>query len=319
MKVQLRQLTPNPFRNLPEYPIDKGKVKTLAKSIEATTFWDNILARPDPENVNKFQIAYGHHRLIALHQVFGTNSRHEIDIPIRELTDALMLKIMANENAKDWEMNTAVILETVKAARNFLKTHPKDEAVRSAPQEDRQVFSFLGDSCFSLAMIESALATLAAIEGINGHPAAVSEKAVKAIKEPTKAFEFVAAVKKAAAAGNPVPVKEQQKQAAHVRENLTSRQVAQHFQTIGYGGPRKEKEIPDISRRLQEDAASMKNLTIRGDQYLEFCSDLHGSEWALYKARAKTLMRTLNQLLNGGVNGRQKETPNRTGVRALLS
>src|SRR5207237_5248977 len=41
VKVRLDALEANPFRNIAHYPIDEAKVKSLIKSIESTTFWDN--------------------------------------------------------------------------------------------------------------------------------------------------------------------------------------------------------------------------------------------------------------------------------------
>jgi hypothetical protein len=121
MKVKIGDLTPNPFRNIAHYPIDKVKVEALAASIGQTGFWDNILAR----KVNgKVQIAYGHHRLAALRKVKGTDD--VIDIPVKDLDDATMLKIMANENMDEWRMRPGVINETVAATKKFLEEHPEE-------------------------------------------------------------------------------------------------------------------------------------------------------------------------------------------------
>lgn len=112
MKVQLKNLLPNPFRKMKQYPIDRQKVESLKNSITETTFWDNILAR---KKGKKFEIAYGHHRLIAL-QELGIK---EIDIPVRVLSDASMLQIMANENL-EWNTTPAVVCETIAAVKEFL-------------------------------------------------------------------------------------------------------------------------------------------------------------------------------------------------------
>ena len=45
MEIQIKDIRPNPFRNLEAYPPDKEKVKALKESIDSTGFWDNILAR----------------------------------------------------------------------------------------------------------------------------------------------------------------------------------------------------------------------------------------------------------------------------------
>jgi len=116
MKIQIQNLEPNPFRNIEKYPIDRFKVEALKGSIKETSFWDNILARPKPKTPGKYQIAYGHHRLIAL-QELGID---EIDIPVRNLSDVEMIKIMANENKEDWHDNPIAIVESIREIRDFL-------------------------------------------------------------------------------------------------------------------------------------------------------------------------------------------------------
>jgi ParB-like chromosome segregation protein Spo0J len=113
MKVKIKDLQPNPFRNTEHYPINREKVESLKASIQETTFWDNILARKAD---GKFQLAYGHHRLKAL-QELGTK---EIDIPVKDLDDTTMLKIMANENMEEWGSNPSIIKETVRVAKGYL-------------------------------------------------------------------------------------------------------------------------------------------------------------------------------------------------------
>ena len=121
MKIKIKDLRPNPFRDMKNYPINEQKVESLVNSINQTGFWDNILARKENGQI---QIAYGHHRLLALRKVMkGTD---EVDIPIKSLDDANMLKIMANENMDEWKTNPAVIDETVKAAKKFLEEHPEE-------------------------------------------------------------------------------------------------------------------------------------------------------------------------------------------------
>ncbi len=121
MKVKIEQLEPNPYRDMKNYPINEEKVKTLVDSIQQTGFWDNILAR---KQGSKYQIAYGHHRLAAIREVMKPTD--EVDIPVKELTDALMLKIMANENMDDWKATPQVIDETVRVTKRFLEEHPEE-------------------------------------------------------------------------------------------------------------------------------------------------------------------------------------------------
>jgi len=120
MKVQIKDLYPNPFRDLDNYPIDREKVENLKRSISSTDFWDNILAR---EEGGEVQIAYGHHRLIALGEVYPPS--HEVDIPVKDLDDSMMIRIMANENMEDWKVSPGVIDETVRITKKFLEDHPE--------------------------------------------------------------------------------------------------------------------------------------------------------------------------------------------------
>ena len=122
MKVKISELRPNPFRNIEHYPIDAEKVKTLVASIGQTGFWDNILARKEDGQI---QIAYGHHRLAALKQAMKPSDT--VDIPVKSLGDATMLKIMANENMDEWKTSPGVIDETVRATRKFLEEHPEEK------------------------------------------------------------------------------------------------------------------------------------------------------------------------------------------------
>jgi len=142
MKVKIGDLTPNPFRNMEHYPIDKAKVEALAASINQTGFWDNILAR----KVNgKVQIAYGHHRLAALRKAQGLDEI--VDIPVKDLDDATMLKIMANENMDEWNMRPGVIEETVQATKKFLDEHPEEREKiggQSPKREASVIAEFLG-------------------------------------------------------------------------------------------------------------------------------------------------------------------------------
>jgi ParB/RepB/Spo0J family partition protein len=122
MKVKIKDLEPNPYRDMNNYPMDEAKVKSLIESIRQTGFWDNILSR---KNGKKYQIAYGHHRLAAIREVFKPTD--EVDIPVKELDDATMLKIMANENMDEWKTTPAVIDETVKVTKQFLEDHPEEK------------------------------------------------------------------------------------------------------------------------------------------------------------------------------------------------
>ncbi len=117
MKIKVKDLEANPFRDLKRYKYDPVKLLSLKASISETSFWDNILVRRHPTKKDKYQIAYGHHR----REVLRILKIVEVDLPVRELDDATMLKIMANENMDDWSQSPAIINETVKQTKMFLQ------------------------------------------------------------------------------------------------------------------------------------------------------------------------------------------------------
>jgi ParB-like chromosome segregation protein Spo0J len=124
MKFQIKNIEANPFRHLDTYPIDPEKIKALTASFDQTGFWENIVAR----KVNgKAQIAYGHHRReVLLKKLRPTD---EVDLIIKDLDDATMLQIMANENMHEWGTSASVEQETVRAvvdafAKGQIKLRP---------------------------------------------------------------------------------------------------------------------------------------------------------------------------------------------------
>ena len=146
MKVQIKQLEPNPYRDMEHYPISEEKVQRLAESIHQTGFWDNILAR---QADGKIQIAYGHHRLMALRKVMKPTD--EVDIPVKPLDDAVMIKVMANENMDEWKTSPCVIDETIRVAKEFLKENPEERqrlikkgTVSAETVSGRMIAEFLG-------------------------------------------------------------------------------------------------------------------------------------------------------------------------------
>jgi hypothetical protein len=116
MKIAVSKLVPNPWRRMESYPIDRDKVRSLKISIEDTTFWDNLLVRRSKRRRGYYEIAYGHHRLIALKEL----KVREVDLPVRKLTEAQMIKIMANENLDEWRTMPKVYNETIFVAKDFL-------------------------------------------------------------------------------------------------------------------------------------------------------------------------------------------------------
>lgn len=128
MKVKLKDIKPNPYRYINKgYPIDKAKVEKLRSSIARTGFWDNLVAR---QKDGEIEIAYGHHRIEACRQELG--DKFEIDVIVKDLDDATMLKIMAAENDSMDIMSPMVINETVRATLDFLKDVNSDVYAKEA-------------------------------------------------------------------------------------------------------------------------------------------------------------------------------------------
>lgn len=112
-KIKLKDILPNPFRNLERYPFDDDKIKALNRSIDETGFWENIVARPCPYDQDKIEVAYGHHRLKVLQKRFDPED--EFTFNVIDLDDEKMLKIMASENLEEWGGNFKIEQETVRA------------------------------------------------------------------------------------------------------------------------------------------------------------------------------------------------------------
>lgn len=139
MKIKVKDLEANPFRKIKSYPINRTRLNALKISIKETTFWDNVLAR---KKNGKYQIAYGHHRLLALREL----GIKEIDIPIRPLDDATMIKIMANENMETWGLNPAVVNETILVAKEYLDGELMRHEIASRLDKNiRSLFEWTGD------------------------------------------------------------------------------------------------------------------------------------------------------------------------------
>lgn len=217
MLVAIKDIKPNPFRHLERYPIIEEKVELLRQSIRTTGFWDNIIARRVNGSV---EIAYGHHRLEALKREFGPD--HEVDLIVRDISDADMLRIMANENMEEWSHNAAIEIETVRAVVEAFangqielrSVPPKGRAhARIAPGfgvGDRKraadqivkrytpntISKFLGwnetkiKGCLqALALIEQDIATDDQFDGLSGRQAT---KLVRSLNETLKAGEATA-------------------------------------------------------------------------------------------------------------------------------
>jgi hypothetical protein len=110
-QIELRNLVPNPFRHMEHYPINEEKVGGLLASYRTTGFWGNVVGRRKGKVV---ELAYGHHRLVALRRKYKPGEL--IAVIVKELSDAEMLKIMADENMAEWQHGGFIVdMESVAA------------------------------------------------------------------------------------------------------------------------------------------------------------------------------------------------------------
>lgn len=136
MKIKVADLKPNPFRDFETYPIDRDRVESLKSSIELDTFWDNIVCRVHPTKKNKFQIAHGHHRLVAVKE----NGIKEVNLPVRLFTDAQMLRSMINENL-EYEPRPRLIIADVQKAKNKLQEWIDQYKTWNEARSDKNILS----------------------------------------------------------------------------------------------------------------------------------------------------------------------------------
>lgn len=145
MKIKIKDLKPNPFRDMDSYPIDRAKIEHLRKSISTTGFWDNILARNNKTELNpngEIQIAYGHHRLVAIREVFKPDDI--VDIPVKEIPDDKVLRIMAEENIDAYPTSIKTVDETIKAVFEYLKRSYPGDGLTSKGQGSRTDVTIFG-------------------------------------------------------------------------------------------------------------------------------------------------------------------------------
>ena len=114
-KFRLSEIRDNPFRQVERYPLREKKIAALIGSIGRTGFWDNVLARIGPDG--KPELAYGHHRLAALRKYYADKEDPdpEIELTVRQLDDAAMIRIMSDENMEEYASDFTVAMETVRA------------------------------------------------------------------------------------------------------------------------------------------------------------------------------------------------------------
>jgi hypothetical protein len=110
MKVRLSDIQPNPFRNLTACPFNQAKIDQIKESIQATGWWENIVVR---KHKGEIQLAYGHHRVEALRQLYPATQ--EIEVILKSLDDKTMLQMMARENMEYYNTSLLALVESIDA------------------------------------------------------------------------------------------------------------------------------------------------------------------------------------------------------------
>lgn len=93
-KIRLRDIDNNPFRDLEGNPLRRDQIDRLLGSINSTGFWDGLMVRPHPSKPQRYQLVYGHARLVAAREHGVTDAVFSI----RDLDDDTMIRAMADEN-----------------------------------------------------------------------------------------------------------------------------------------------------------------------------------------------------------------------------
>ena len=278
MKIKIADIEPNPYRKIDEYPIDEEKVTALMNSITEKTFWDNILVRPHPTKKGKYQLAYGHHRLVALQRL----KFKEIDIPCRNIEDAAMIQIMAEENL-NWSTAPTVMVQTIQAAKDFID----DELAKYEKFEDmtEEIFSHLFENpkAFTNAKREDkgGVGRETIVKFLGGNwtdyrvqtalsiikDKTLDEEAIKTIPTMEQANVFRLAVKE-----HDIPKKTQQKIAKVIKDDGIGKRdipdlVAEH--SLKPAIKPEPKPLPTIDKYTQETTKMMFDLMKRLDHLVD--------------------------------------------------
>lgn len=300
MKVKLKNVRPNPFRDMKTYPCKQDKLKALSLSIKDTDFWENIVAR---ECKGGIEIAYGHHRLEALKSIYPLTK--EFSFIIRDLDDTEMAKIMAAENMEEWGSDADVEQETVRAIikgyadgridlGNMKKDTPKT-AIRYAPRfsigdvqrpaperpyTTEMLVKFLGWNEYrvktalqSLALIESGKAKAETFKGLSAEQASVTNQLVNRHSK-TSQLKAKLARDRGDDSGAKILEKDAKTKANNVASTLSrgfrngtiSKRSAGEaaFKAVHPTG--KSDDLPEINRKAKSLANSMSKMLTDGNQ-----------------------------------------------------
>lgn len=113
MKVRLRELKNNPFRDLQVDPIQEDIVDRLEQSIREDGFWSGVSCR---RRNGAIEIASGHHRVKAAIKAGET----EAEVFVGDYDDASMIRVYARENATQRGNSVTALAGSVASSVRFL-------------------------------------------------------------------------------------------------------------------------------------------------------------------------------------------------------
>lgn len=120
VQADIASIDANPFRSLAKYPYVSSKLEALQRSFADIGIWPGVIARPAG---NKFQIAFGHHRIEAARR----NKLKTVPLIVQDLSEEQMLQYMGRENMEDYNADFLCMLETWEAAVKFCSAIPEQK------------------------------------------------------------------------------------------------------------------------------------------------------------------------------------------------
>ncbi len=97
IRVKLGDIKPNRFRDLERWPVEREVIDGLKDSIKKEGFWSKSIQAVINEH-NEVELRFGHHRLTAAIEMFGSDYETEIDL-VEFINEFSLLRSMNLENS----------------------------------------------------------------------------------------------------------------------------------------------------------------------------------------------------------------------------
>jgi hypothetical protein len=111
MKIDIKKIDPNPYRDFNLYPVTEEQVAELMQALKDTRDFGVIAVRPSPEGDGRYQQVFGHHRLEAMKRL----KYKEVDCKVEDIDEDQLIKEMVLENSTQQGNNAAAQLDSVGA------------------------------------------------------------------------------------------------------------------------------------------------------------------------------------------------------------